>query len=73
MSDFCYTSKMSTQTNDCIMSMVFQTIIYYLEIVKQSRAAIVDLTNDQDVSMVVQTHICHFEVVKQASAATVDL
>jgi hypothetical protein len=53
MSDFCYTSKMSTQTNDCIMSMVFQTIIYYLEIVKQSRAATVDLTNDQDVSMVV--------------------
>jgi ribosomal protein S2 len=43
------------------------------KIVKQSRAAIADLTNDQGVSMVVRTHICHFKAVKQASAATVDL
>jgi hypothetical protein len=55
------------------MSMVFRTFTYYLETVKQSRAAIVDMINDQGVSMVVQTHICHFKVVKQASAATVNL
>jgi hypothetical protein len=46
------------------MSMVFQMCTYYLEIVKQSRVAIADLTNDQGVCMVIQTHICHFEVVK---------
>jgi predicted cobalt transporter CbtA len=35
-----------------------------LETVKQSRAAIADLTDDQGVSMVVQTHICHFKSSK---------
>jgi ribosomal protein S2 len=55
------------------MSMVFRRCVYYLETVKQSRAAITNLTNDQGVCMVVQTHICHFEAVKQASAVTVDL
>jgi hypothetical protein len=73
MSDFCCTSKISAQTKDCAMSMVFRACIYYLETVKQSNATIVDLTNDQSVSMVVRTHICHFEAVKQASAVIVDL
>jgi hypothetical protein len=73
MSDFCCTSKISAQTKYCAMYMVFQTCTYYLETVKQSRAAISDLTNDQGVSMVVLTHICHFEAMKQASAMTVDL
>jgi hypothetical protein len=72
MSDFCCTSKISTQTNDCVMSMVFWTCIYCLKIVEQSKAATIDLTNDQGVSMVIWTHICHFEVVKQASVVTVD-
>jgi hypothetical protein len=63
---------MSAQTNDCVMSMVFRTIIYYLKTVKQSREAITNLTNDQDVSMVIRTHICHFKVVKYASTVTVD-
>jgi hypothetical protein len=53
--------------------MVFRTCTYYLEIVKQSRAVIVDLTNDQGVSIVIWTHICHFEAVKHANAVTVNL
>jgi UDP-2,3-diacylglucosamine pyrophosphatase LpxH len=39
---------------------------------KQSMAAIVDLTNDQHVSLVIRIHICHFKEVKQTNAATVD-
>jgi ribosomal protein S2 len=73
MSDFCCTSKISAQTNECVISLVFRTCIYYLEIRKQSSAVIADLTNDQAVSMTIRTRMYQFKVVKQASATTVDL
>jgi UDP-2,3-diacylglucosamine pyrophosphatase LpxH len=54
------------------MFIVFWTCTYYLETMKQSRAAIADLTNDQGVCMVVQTHICHFEAGQCGDCGSVD-
>jgi ribosomal protein S2 len=40
---FCCTRKISAQTNDCVMFMVFWTCVYCLEAVKQASAVTVDL------------------------------
>jgi hypothetical protein len=59
-------SEILVQTQDYSLCMVFQTYICYLDAVKQSSVAIVDLTNDQDVSMIVRTCAYHFKAVKQS-------
>jgi hypothetical protein len=57
------TFKITVQSENYSMFMVFRTCIYYLDAVKQSNTMIADLTNGQGVSMIIRTHICYFEAV----------